>query len=88
MRIETVVGRKLILDGTPREIVQKMCNQDFVVDDIMEYMNQVPKRLSLVHGESIQFKEGDFEGFLLELEKINFIKTSEQMSQRRHGRKP
>ena len=76
MRIETVVGRKLILEGTPREIVQKMCNQDFVVDDIMEYMNQVPMRLSLVHGESIQFKEGDFEGFLRELERINFIKTS------------
>jgi len=53
-----------------------MTNQDFVVDHIMEHMNQVPKRLSLVHGESIQFREGDFEGFLRELERINFIKTS------------
>jgi len=76
MRVETVVGRKLILEGTPQEIVQKMCNQDFVVDDIMEYMSQVPTRLSLVHGESIRFREGDFEGFLRELERINFIKTS------------
>jgi len=39
-------------------------------------MSQVPKRLSLVHGEEIAFKEGDFEGFLRELERINFIKTS------------
>ncbi|MBL7211619.1 MAG: hypothetical protein ISS61_04465 [Desulfobacteraceae bacterium] len=69
MRIETVVGRKLILEGTPREIVQKMCNQDFVVSDIMEYMAQVPKRLWLVHGESIQFRERNFEGFLRELKK-------------------
>jgi hypothetical protein len=76
MRIETVVGRKTILDGTPQEIVQKMCNGDFVVNDIREYMSQVPKRLSLVHGEEIAFKEGDFEGFLRELERIDFIKTS------------
>ena len=77
MRVETVVGRKLILDGTPREIVQKMCNGDFVVNDIIEYRRDVPKRLSLVHGEEIAFKEGDFEGFLRELERIEFIKTSE-----------
>ncbi|MBL7213562.1 MAG: hypothetical protein ISS61_14410 [Desulfobacteraceae bacterium] len=76
MRIETVVGRKLILEGTPWEIVQKMSNQDFVVNDIMEYMRDVPKRLSLVYGEEIAFKEGDFEGFLRELERIGFIKTS------------
>ena len=76
MEAEILIGPKLKLNGTPQEIVQKMCNQDFGINDKEEYMNEVSNRLRIVHAEEIQFMEGDFEGFLRELERVEFIKIS------------
>lgn len=59
--------------GTPKEIVLQMTRADFLVNSKWHYMKEVRDRLRVVYEIEIQIVEGDFKGFLEQLEKHSLI---------------
>ena len=61
------------LGDTYKDIVLQMMRKDFITVTKTDYMAEVRDRLRVVYGIHIDFVDGDYEGFVMELIRAGFV---------------